>query len=87
MQRTIALESGVQVLRPYLEDAGYRVVDLGGDPQKQNLDAVDAVIISGLDENLNGDSTRVTPGWVVNARGRQPEEILYDLEKHFRFKD
>ena len=35
MQRTVALESGIQVLKPYLKDAGYRVVDLGGNPQKQ----------------------------------------------------
>lgn len=87
MQRTVALEPGIQVLKPYLEDKGYRVVDLGRDPQKQDLNAVDAVIITGLDENLTGDSTRVTPGWVLNARGRQPEEILYDLEKHFQLMD
>lgn len=81
MQKIIALEDGVQNLKPWLEEEGYQVVDL--DPNEKSADAY---IISGLDENLTGDMTRIGEGFLINARGRQPEEILYDLEKHFTLK-
>ena len=78
MQKVIALEDGVQNLKPHLEGEGYQVIALD-----QNAKSADAYIISGMDENLTGDMTRIGEGFVINARGRQPEEILYDLEKHF----
>ena len=78
MQKTVAIEDGVQGLRYELEQEGFRVVDLADQPQN-----MDAVILSGLDENMLGDHTRVFDGFVINARGRQPEEIIYDLKKHF----
>jgi hypothetical protein len=37
-----------------------------------------------MDENIMGVETRVSEGFVINARGRQPEEIIYDLKKHFK---
>ena len=78
MQRVIALEEGIQNLKPHLEQEGYQVINLD-----QNAKAVDAYIISGMDENLTGDMTRIGDGFLINTRGRQPEEILSDLEKHF----
>ncbi|MGE5606521.1 MAG: YkuS family protein [Bacteroidota bacterium] len=81
MQRVVALEDGVQNLKPHLEEEGYQVIDLD-----QNTKSADAYIISGMDENLTGDMTRIGEGFVINARGRQPEEILYDLEKHFNLQ-
>ncbi len=77
MKRTVAIEDGVKNLKPYLQNDGYQIVDL-----KEGMTA-DAYILSGLDENVTGDMTRVSAGFVINAKGRQPEEILYDLEKHF----
>ncbi|HBE79117.1 MAG TPA: hypothetical protein DDW65_15285 [Firmicutes bacterium] len=43
----------------------------------------DGYIITGLDENVTGDMTRTREGFLINAKGRQPEEIIYDLQKHF----
>jgi hypothetical protein len=78
MQRTVAIEDGIQGLRTHLEQEGFQVVDLADRPNN-----ADAIILSGLDENMLGDQTRVSDGFVINARGRQPEEIIYDLKKHF----
>jgi hypothetical protein len=78
MQKTVAIEDGIQGLRTHLEHEGFQVVDLADKPNNP-----DAIILSGLDENILGDQTRVTDGFVINARGRQPEEIIYDLKKHF----
>lgn len=81
MERVIALEDGIQNLKPWLEEEGYQVINLD-----QNVKNADAYIISGMDENLIGDMTRIGEGFLINARGRQPEEILYDLEKHFKIQ-
>lgn len=81
MQRIIALEEGIQNLKPWLEEEGYQVVDLDSTTKTS-----DAYIISGMDENLTGDMTRLGEGFLINARGRQPQEILYDLKKHFSLK-
>lgn len=81
MQKVIALEDGVQNLKPHLEEEEYQVIGLD-----QNTKSADAYIISGMDENLTGDMSRIGEGFVINARGRQPEEILYDLEKHFKLQ-
>ncbi len=81
MEKVIALEDGIQNLKPWLEEEGYQVIGLD-----QNANSADAYIISGLDENLTGDMTRIGEGFLVNARGRQPEEILYDLKKHFNLQ-
>jgi hypothetical protein len=77
LDKVVALEDGVTYIKPYLEDEGYKVVEL-----KENQPA-DAYILSGLDENVTGDMTRISDGFVINAKGRQAEEILYDLKKHF----
>jgi hypothetical protein len=81
MQKIVAIEDGIQGLRTYLEQEGFQVVDLSDQPNN-----VDAIILSGLDENICGDHTRVSDGFVINARGRQPEEIVYDLKKHFAIR-
>lgn len=82
MQKVIALENGIQNLKPQLEEEGYRVINLD-----QNTESVDAYIVSGMDENLTGDMTRIGEGFVVNAKGRQPKEILDDLQEHFNLQD
>ena len=70
MQRTVAIEDGIQGLRTHLEQEGFQVVDLADRPNN-----ADAIILSGLDENMLGDQTRVSDGFVINARGRQPERV------------
>lgn len=81
MQTIIALEDGIQNLKPWLEEKGYQVVNLNSGAK-----SADAYIISGMDENLTGDMSRFGEGFLINTRGRQPEEILYELEKHFNLK-
>ena len=81
MSKTVAIENGVMNLKSYIENEGYQVVTM---KEGQNADAY---IISGLDENVTGNMNRAGDGFLINARGRQPEEILYDLEKHFRLQE
>jgi hypothetical protein len=81
MSKIVAIEDGIMNLKPYIESEGYQVVKM---KEGQNADAY---IITGLDENMTGDMTRAGDGFLINARGRQPEEIMYDLQKHFRLME
>jgi hypothetical protein len=81
-RHTVAVEDGLDNIREMLEDEGYRVVELDEQSKK-----ADAIVLTGMDEDLMGIADMETEGFVVDASGRQPEEILYDLEKHFRVQD
>jgi enoyl-[acyl-carrier-protein] reductase (NADH) len=76
--KVVAIEDGVMGLKTQIESEGYQVVNMS------EVKNADAYIISGMDENITGDMTRVGEGFLINAKGRQPEEIIYDLKKHFR---
>ena len=81
MAKVVAIEDGIMGLKTQIENEGYEVVKM-----KEGLNA-DAYIISGMDENITGDMTRAGDGFLINAKGRQPEEIIYDLHKHFRLME
>ena len=82
MRRIIALEDTLEDYRDILSKEGYEVRGMD-----EGLENVDAVIVSGMEENIMGMQDRRTGAFIINARGRQPEEILYDLEKHFKLAE
>ena len=66
--------------RPALEAAGYRVVSLHEAP----LDRVDAVVLSRLDSNLMGATTRLAPAVVVNGAGMTPQQLVRHLNERLK---
>lgn len=78
----IAVEEGLSNIEEMLREEGYVVRELDdAGPQ------ADAVIITGMDEDFAGYADTLTDGVVIDASGRQPEEVLYELEKHLRIRD
>lgn len=77
----VACDDELTTFRPALEAAGYRVTTLHEAP----MDRVDAVVVSRLDSNLLGDTTRLTPAVVVNAAGMTPGQLVRYLDE--RLKD
>lgn len=78
----IAVEEGLSNIGEMLREEGYDVRELDDvGPQ------ADAVIITGMGEDFAGYTDTLTGGVVIDASGRQPEEILYELEKHLRIRD
>lgn len=83
MQRhTVAVEEGLSHIRQALKEEGYKVIDLD-----DGLGNAEAYVITGMDEDMSGVEEMVADGFIVDATGRQAEEILYDLEKHFRIME
>jgi len=78
----IAVEKKLSNIEQMLKEEGYDVGDV------DDLGSyADAVIITGMDEDVAGYANILTDGIVVDASGRQPEEVLYEIERNFRLKD
>jgi hypothetical protein len=78
----VAVETGLSNIEETLKDEGYDVVD--ADEFGSN---VDAFVITGLDEDLMGISSTLTDGIVIDASGRDPEEVVYELERNLRKRE
>ncbi len=79
LQKIIALEDTLSEMKDLLIDEGYDVKSMS-----EGLRDADAVIVSGMEENVTGVQDRMTDAFVLNAGGRDPGEILDDLRRHFR---
>ena len=75
----VALDRGLSNYRQFLREEGYEVIDLA----EEGPAGADAVLIAGRDKNAMGMTTRATDAFVMDVSGRQPEDVLYDLRKHF----
>jgi len=76
MGKIVAVEEGLTPVRDFLQAKGCQVVGMAEAEKKQ----VDAIVISGLDQNVTGmeDIVSKTP-IIVNAKGRTPAEIWNDI--------
>lgn len=78
LRKIVALEDTLSGMKDLLVDEGYDVKSMN-----DGLKGADAVIVSGMEENVTGVQDRMTDAFVLNAGGRRPEEILDDLRRHF----
>ena len=77
MKRLIAVEEGLQNVRQMLEEEGYDVVLL----DESRLEEAEAVVVSGMDENLLQDQSMETTAPVINAEGKNAGQILKELRR------
>ncbi len=74
--RTIAVEDSLTGVRDLLEKNGYAVVGLS-----RQRDA-EAIVVSGLDNNVMNMQDITTKAPVIDAAGKTPEEILASLRQY-----
>ena len=72
----IAVEDGLSQIEATLRQEGYQVVD----PEEAGAN-VDAVVVTGMDENLMGITDTLTSGVVIDASGLDADEVLAELER------
>ena len=77
MQGIIAVEKQLSNLLEILETEGYEVVDL----DDSDLDTVDAIVVSGVDNNLMNMQDAATNVPVINAAGKTLDDIVKELER------
>ncbi len=82
MKGTVAVSQDLTNVRDALERDGYRVIDL----DEKGMEA-DLIIMSGMKRDILGIQDIRVDVPVIDASGRQAEEILYDVEKRMNLKE
>lgn len=77
MQGIIAIEKNLSRLADLLETEGYDVVSL----ENTNIESVDAIVVSGADNNLMNMQDILVHVPIINASGKSTDEILEELER------
>ena len=77
MQGLVAVERNLANIADILEESGYEVVSL----DEADLQSVDAVVVSGMDNNLINDQETITAVSVINAAGKSPTDVLEELAR------
>ena len=82
MRHKIAVESQLSNIKSFLADKGYDVYEFQHNAGGQNVfNGVDAVIISGMDQNYLGMHDIKTEALVIEASGMSPQQIFDSLEQ------
>ncbi len=81
-RRIVAVATELGNVRAQLEARGFTVVDLKGTDLKQ----VDAVVVSGVSENLTGIQNIETEAPVIAASGRGAAEVAADVAERIELR-
>jgi len=79
MGRIIAVDEDLSGLKEALAGQGYSVVGLG----EEDIKKAEAVVISGMDQNMMLMEDIKTKVPVISAEGKTQGEIIKDLEEYF----
>ncbi len=81
-RRIVAVATELGNVRAQLEARGFTVVDLAGTDLKQ----VDAVVVSGVSDNLTGIQSIETEAPVIAASGRGAAEVAEDVAERIELR-
>lgn len=80
MALRVAVDDSLQLVKAILRAGGFDVVSLGaGVPPDAR-----AIIVNGLDDNLLGQQSALSPVPVINAVGRTPEDVAQEVARRAR---
>ena len=80
--KNIAVERDLTPFKEYFESKGYNVESFEGSAERvaKHNKNLDAVIISGINENMLGMEDTNWKGMIIEARGKTPEQVEQQLE-------
>lgn len=75
--KKIGIQKGLTPIKDYLNSKGYSVMEFEKSLENEvgNLTDVDAVVITGMTENVIGDERTSINVPIIDARGLVPEEV------------
>jgi hypothetical protein len=80
-RKRVAIENTLGNISDYLSENGFEVVQL--DPHTQTgieLKNCDAIVISGMDDNMMGMTSLKTESPVIDAKGMTPRDVLSQIQ-------
>lgn len=77
MNRRIAIEPALSNVRNHLAGKGYTVENLNSN----EMGSYDAIVITGLNNNLLGMSDTDSKAVVIDASGLTPEEVASEIDR------
>jgi hypothetical protein len=82
MRAKVAVESELSHVSDYLESEGYKVIEFQhNDELQEELEDVDAIVTTGMDEDFLGMHDIQTDAIVIEASGLSARDIAIMLEK------
>jgi hypothetical protein len=83
MPKRVAVSDGLSPVKRLLYQEGFDVVNLESNARisEQGMGDYDAVVVSGLDDNMMGMQDISGRAVVINAAGKRPEEIVAELNE------
>jgi hypothetical protein len=75
--RVIAVDPDLSNVRRTLADAGYQVTGV----RPEDIGRADAVVVSGMEINFNGNQEIMTRAPVINARSLTAEQVLSEIRE------
>ncbi|MFU0824979.1 YkuS family protein [Clostridium sp.] len=81
--KKIAVERELSNIGDFLKNAGYSVQELDTNMKynSSELDKFDAVVLSGLSEDVMGFQDTLTSTSIINAEGMTREQIKEEIDK------
>lgn len=82
MKQTIAVEHSLDSVKDYLKEKGYQVdsVSISREYSHQ-MDKYDAVVVTGMNDNILGVNDTNTKAIVIEARGLSAEQVYKELQQ------
>ncbi|WP_026476177.1 YkuS family protein [Alkaliphilus transvaalensis] len=77
MKKRVAIEHSLTDVKDYLQSKGFKVENLD---HSRNLDAFDAVVVTGQDSNTMGIENAQTKTPIITARGLSAEAVYDQIE-------
>lgn len=79
--KKVGIEKTLSNVKQYLEDNNIHVevLDKGSKDSTWGLNRLDAIVVTGADENLMGIQDVVTKTQVINAQGKTAEEVYNEI--------
>lgn len=74
----VAIQKDLTPIKSYLEQKGYNVCEFEGSPENAAKDA-DAIVVTGLDNNVMGIETSCCKASIINADGKEPSEVEKEI--------
>lgn len=81
MNTVVALDSGLTQVKNYLTEQGCQIINIDAAKNQK----VDAVVLSGADNNVLGMEDIIVDAPVISAEGMTPEEIWSKIQQSAKY--